>query len=37
MGSVRDARHAGKKHAATDARVITAKAVAKASGSRGLT
>src|SRR4029077_13858901 len=35
MGSVRVARHSGKKHAATDARVITANAAAKASGSRG--
>lgn len=37
MGSVRVARQAGKKHAAVDARIITAKATAKASGSRGLT
>jgi len=31
------ARQAGRKHAAVDARVIAAKAAAKASGSRGLT
>ena len=37
MGSVRVARQAGKKHAAVDARVITANAAAKAGGSRGLT
>jgi hypothetical protein len=36
IGSVRVARQAGKKHAATDATIITANAAAKASGSRGL-
>jgi uncharacterized protein YbjT (DUF2867 family) len=35
MGSVRVARQAGKKHAATDPRVITANTTAKVSGSRG--
>ena len=37
MGSVRAARQAGKKQAASDARVIAANAATKASGSRGLT
>jgi hypothetical protein len=36
-GSVRVARHAGRKHAASAATVITTSAAAKASGSRGLT
>src|ERR1041384_4048966 len=36
-GSVRTARQAGIKHAASEARIITAKAVAKTNGSRGLT
>jgi len=36
-GSVRVARNAGKKHAASAAIVITAKAAPNASGSRGLT
>ncbi len=36
-GSVRVARHAGKKHAANAAMVMTTNAEPKASGSRGLT
>ena len=36
-GSVRVARQAGKKHAANEPMVITARAAANASGSRGLT
>jgi hypothetical protein len=37
IGSVRVARHAGKKHAANDAMAITRNADPNASGSRGLT
>jgi hypothetical protein len=36
-GSSLAARQAGKKHAPIDARIVTANATAKASGSRGLT